>query len=293
MYHLLAIVIMAIWGSTFISTKVLLLSGLMPVEIFVLRFALAYLGIMCYQFSRHSFQLFARNLKDELLMCLLGISGGSLYFWSENTALTYTGAGNVSFIVCTTPLMTTLLYSMLIKKMPSLRVIVAGLLALCGIALISFCGQESFQMGIIGDVLAMAASMSWAIYTLSSNDLLKQYDSAFISRKIFIYGMLTILPVLAMTGWKSELSVLLSAKVLGNILFLGLFASLLCYVFWNLVIRNLGAIKSSYYIYLNPLFTMIGSIIILGEKVTVLSVLGSIMILLGVGLAELKGHREV
>ena len=100
-YHLLAISIIAIWGVTFINTKVLILNGLNPQEIFLLRFIIAYLGVWTFSPKK----LMADNWKDEMTMILLGITGGSLYFWSENTAIQLSLVNNVAFIVCNDPLL--------------------------------------------------------------------------------------------------------------------------------------------------------------------------------------------
>ena len=101
-YHILAISIIAIWGVTFINTKFLIINGLNPQEIFLLRFILAYIGI--WTFSPH--KLFTDNWRDELTTLMLGITGGSLYFWAENTAIQYSLVNNVEFIVCNAPLLT-------------------------------------------------------------------------------------------------------------------------------------------------------------------------------------------
>ena len=101
-YHILAISIIAIWGVTFINTKFLIINGLNPQEIFLLRFILAYIGI--WTFSPH--KLFTDNWRDELTTLMLGITGGSLYFWAENTAIQYSLVNNVAFIVCNAPLLT-------------------------------------------------------------------------------------------------------------------------------------------------------------------------------------------
>ena len=61
-YHLIAILVVAIWGLTFISTKVLINHGLTPQEIFFYRFLIAYLGIWVISPKR----LFTSNWKDEL-----------------------------------------------------------------------------------------------------------------------------------------------------------------------------------------------------------------------------------
>lgn len=104
-YHLVAVLTVGIWGLTFISTKVLIGHGLSPQEIFLLRFLIAYMGIWLISPRK----LFADNWKDEFWMFLGGMTGGSFYFFTENTALEITLATNVSFIVCTAPLLTTIL----------------------------------------------------------------------------------------------------------------------------------------------------------------------------------------
>ena len=104
-YHLLALVIVAIWGLTFISTKVLILSGLTPAEIFFVRFLLAYLGMLLFHLVRR-IRWFSDSIRDELKCLLLGVCGGSVYFLTENTALRFTQASNASFLVSTAPLLT-------------------------------------------------------------------------------------------------------------------------------------------------------------------------------------------
>ena len=87
-YHLVAFLTVAIWGSTFVFTKILLLNGLSPAQIFTLRFAIAYvLMVAGHLMSRQPFKLFANSWLDELLMVLLGITGGSVYFLMENAAM--------------------------------------------------------------------------------------------------------------------------------------------------------------------------------------------------------------
>ena len=112
-YHLIAILVVAIWGLTFISTKVLINHGLTPQEIFFYRFLIAYLGIWVISPKR----LFTSNWKDELWLMAGGFFGGSLYFFTENTALGITQASNVAFIICTAPLLTTILF-IRVKKPP-------------------------------------------------------------------------------------------------------------------------------------------------------------------------------
>lgn len=299
-YHVLAIVIVAIWGLTFISTKVLLMAGLSPEEIFLVRFSIAYFGMWLFclwgrgsDVSRTGSpsvqspaRLFCNSLKDELLLVLAGVMGGSLYFWSENTALQYTMASNVSFIVCTTPLVTAILNAAVRRERIGRLTLLGGCLSLVGIGMIAFSGGEGFHLSFVGDALAMLASLTWAIYTVVTNGLLKKYPSALISRKVFFYGMLTIVPVLLVKGWTFPAGRFLEPKVLLNALFLGVVASLACYALWNSVIKRLGTVGSSNYIYLNPLFTLIAATLLLGERLTPVAIAGCLITLIGVWTAS-------
>lgn len=299
-YHVLAIAIVAIWGLTFISTKVLLMAGLSPEEIFLVRFSIAYFGMWLFclwgrgsdasrtdsQSVQSPARLFCNSLKDELLLVLAGVMGGSLYFWSENTALQYTMASNVSFIVCTTPLVTAILNAAVRRERIGRLTLLGGCLSLVGIAMIAFSGGEGFHLSFLGDALAMLASLTWAIYTVVTNGLLKKYPSALISRKVFFYGMLTIVPVLLVKGWTFPAGRFLEPKVLLNTLFLGVVASLACYALWNSVIKRLGTVGSSNYIYLNPLFTLIAATLLLGERLTPVAIAGCLITLIGVWTAS-------
>lgn len=316
-YHVLAIVIVAIWGLTFISTKVLLMAGLSPEEIFLVRFSIAYFGMWLFclwgrgsdasltEPSMHArveapadvsrtgspsvqspARLFCNSLKDELLLVLAGVMGGSLYFWSENTALQYTMASNVSFIVCTTPLVTAILNAAVRREKIGRLTLLGGCMSLVGIGMIAFSGGEGFHLSFVGDALAMLASLTWAIYTVVTNGLLKKYPSALISRKVFFYGMLTIVPVLLVKGWTFPAGRFLEPKVLLNTLFLGVVASLACYALWNSVIKRLGTVGSSNYIYLNPLFTLIAAALLLGERLTPVAIAGCLITLIGVWTAS-------
>ena len=117
-YHLVAFLVIAIWGSTFVVTKLLLLAGLSPAQIFTLRFIIAYVLLLAFELTTkwQSFQLFSKSWTDELLLLLLGVSGGSLYFLTENAAMLYTTATNTSLIVCSCPLFAMLLVALVYRK---------------------------------------------------------------------------------------------------------------------------------------------------------------------------------
>ena len=282
-YHLIVLLIVVVWGATFVSTKVLLFYGLSPGDIFVYRFLLAYAGI--WFFGRK--QLLANNLRDEFLFMLLGVLGGSLYFIAENTALKITQASNVSLLVCTAPIFTTIFSRLLLKNERLNRYLWQGsLLALAGVALVAFNGRYLLQINPLGDILSLVAALSWALYTILLKRLENRYSTLFITRKVFFYGILTILPVFLRTPFNMEAAILTQPAVWGNLLFLGIVASLLCYFLWNLVVKHLGAVRTTNYVYLIPLVTLLTSSIILDETITLLALAGALLILAGVALAQ-------
>lgn len=278
-YHLIAILTVGIWGLTFISTKVLIEHGLSPQEIFLLRFLMAYLGIWFISPRK----LFADNWKDELWLLWGGVTGGSFYFFTENTALEITLATNVAFIVCTAPLLTIILSLLIYKKEKATAGLVGGsLLALAGVALVVYNGHFILKISPLGDFLTLLAAFFWAFYSLIMKKMSGRYRTTFITRKIFFYGILTILPAFILHPWQFSLSGLWQPAVWMNLLFLGVLASLVCFVVWNIILKQLGTVRASNYIYLNPLFTLIGSAVLLDEQFTVMSLMGAMLILGGV-----------
>lgn len=288
-YHILAISIIAIWGVTFINTKFLILNGLNPQEIFLLRFILAYIGI--WTFSPH--KLFTDNWRDELTTLMLGVTGGSLYFWAENTAIQYSLVNNVAFIVCNAPLLTLFLGMAFSKEIRATKNIVMGsLISLIGVALVIFNGSFILRLNPIGDFLALVAAGAWAVYSLLMRGLTNRYNVTFLTRKVFFYGIFTILPAFLIKPWQFPLENLAEPVIWMNLLFLSIIAALICFVLWNIVIRELGALSSANYIYLSPVSTMIASAIFLQEPVTWISIAGSILILSGLFIVSKRGIGE-
>lgn len=285
-WHLLAVAVVLIWGVTFVNSKVLLNHGMQAHEIFTVRFLLAYACI--WTISPH--RLWTDSLRSELHMVLLGITGGSLYFVTENMAVKTGYVNNVSFIVCTAPLLTTILALIFIKDVKATRSLITGsLMATAGVALVVFNGQIVLHLNPLGDLLAFCAALCWAVYSLLLRGA-AGYDSVFVTRKVFGYGLLTVLPVYIFHPWHYPLAGLLVPAVAGNLLFLGLVASFACFALWSLVSKRLGALTVSNYVYLNPVSTVVTSALVLNQGMTAMAFAGSALILAGVFLANKKAQ---
>lgn len=277
--HIAAIMVVILWGTTFVSSKVLLNSGMQPAGIFAIRFVMAYVCMLMLSHRR----LWADNIKDELTLVGLGVMGGSLYFLMENMALIYSTSANVSILVSTTPLVTALLLAVFYKsERLSYRQVIASVIAFVGVIMVVLNGQLILHLNPLGDSLALGASLTWAIYSLFMRRIMSRYNSDFITRKVFFYGLLTIVPyILFVEPVRFDTEMFTQPVVFGNLLYLGLVASTGGYLLWNWVMKRLGAVKSTNYIYLQPLVTMVVGVWILSERITWMGLLGALVLLIG------------
>lgn len=288
-YQLAALFTVTVWGTTFVSTKVLIANSLTPAEIFLIRFALAYLCILPFAGGRMK----AANLRDELLLAAAGLSGGSLYFLTENMALEYAPASNVSLIVCTAPVWTAVAMSLCYHgERMSRRQIAGSALAFAGMILVVLNGHFVLRLSPRGDMLALAAAMLWMVYSLVIKRIGDRYLAIFITRKVFFYGLVTILPIFAFRPFDAGWEVLSRPVVWGNLLFLGVIASMLCYVLWNAAMLRLGAVRTTNYIYFNPLVTIVAAALCIGERITPAALTGAALILYGMWRAEKEPERK-
>lgn len=281
-FHLIAILTVSIWGSTFISTKTLINQGLTPIEIFTYRFSLAYLCLLAFSHRK----LMANSWCDEGFFFLAGLTGGSLYFISENSALEITMASNVSLIVCTTPVLTVLLSSLFFKEKLRKGFVAGSLVALSGVTLVVFNGSILLKLNPLGDCLTLLAALSWAFYSLILRRIGNRYSTLFITRKVFFYGLLTLFLYLPLTSSSFHTERLADKVVYGNLLFLGIVASMLCYISWNACVRIIGASRASNYLYINPLIAVWASHLFLSEPITLTALIGAGLIIGGVYIVE-------
>ena len=286
----MAFLTVAIWGSTFVFTKMLLLDGLSPAQIFTLRFIIAYALLLAFEITTRwqTFQLFCKSWRDELIMLLLGVTGGSVYFLTENAAMLYTTATNTSLIVCSCPLFAMLLVALVYRKserFTSIQVI-GSLLACIGMAIVVMNGRFVLHLSPVGDMLAFGACLCWAFYSLLIKMVADRYSTFLITRKVFFYGLVTIIPYYLLFPGFPPMTVIFSSQVLWNLLFLGVVASMVCFLVWNWVLRQLGTVVATNWVYFNPIITILFAAWLLHEQITPWFLLGTVLILVGMYLCE-------
>ena len=284
--HIVAFVVVAIWGSTFVFTKLLLLGGLTAAQIFMLRFIIAYVRLLVYCLIR-GIRWVADSWRDELLMAALGVVGGSLYFLTENSAMNYTTTTNTSIIVSLCPLFASAIIGLFYKSERLSRLQAFGMvMAAAGVIVVVMNGHFVLHLSPRGDALAFAACLCWAVYSLLMIPANARYDTVFITRKVFFYGLLSMIPYYIMYPGLNLHLLFTHPQLMWNLLFLGSVASMLCFLTWTWVLKQLGAVVATSYVYLNPVTTIVFAWFLLGEQITLWFILGTLFILLGMYLAD-------
>lgn len=286
--NLAALFTIFIWGTTFISTKILL-KAMSPLEILCIRFVIGYLAL--WILSPHVLPKSTNRQNGWFLAA--GFSGICMYYLLENIALKYTTASSVGIIISTAPFFTALLESWITKEeKPKITFYLGFLLAMAGILLMNFDGSV-WQFHIKGDSLALLAALFWAVYSI----LIKKistlgYSNIQTTRRIFFFGLVCMFILLLFLPVKWNKEAYFQFNYLANILYLGFFASAFCFVSWNFAVKELGALRTSVFIYLTPVITLISSALILKEPVTLYSWIGIVLTILGLLLSNYKSQKK-
>ncbi len=313
--HLAALVTISIWGMTFISTKVLL-TDFSPVEILFFRIVLAigalslFIGVypgkraepvearvlrQAQDASHPAWRAEAfQALRAEWKYITAGLCGVMLFFVLQNVALTYTLAANVSVLLSAAPLFTALLSRAVLGERLKTNFFLGFGLAMAGIILIAFNGSVVLKLNPLGDVLSIVAAMVWAVYSLLIKTTNAPDRALFsVTRKVFFYGLLFLLPVLPLFGFRLGLERLAFPPNVFHLLFLGVLGSAVCFATWNYALKSLGPVKTSVYIYLVPLVSVVAGGVWLHETVTLVAGTGMALILAGMLLSEREKAQKL
>ena len=279
MGHVYAIFTILVWGSCFVLTKQML-TAYTAIQIIPLRMGLAYITL--WALRPKTLKL---PWKDELMFILIGVTGGSFYFFLQNTALTYTFAANVSIIIALSPILTVILAQLFSRNGERLGkfVYIGAVIAIAGVVLVVLNGQLSFHLSPVGDLLALAAALMWAVYSILIKKYTEQYDNFIVTRRVFLWAFLTAVPLMLLTDGMPVLTPLFTdVKVLVSWLFLGVMGNAVCFAIWNIAFKALGVVVTNNYLYASPFVTVFVGWLLLGEPISVMSIIGAVLITAGV-----------
>lgn len=287
--HALAIFCAIVWSVTFIASK-RLLAFYSPIQLMFMRFVVAYgvLWIIHPEWEKP-------ELREELLYFCMGVTGCTVYFWTENTALQLTYTANVSTIVALAPILTAICTHFFTRHKTALdRWLWLGFaVAIGGVVLVVCNGAFVLKLSPRGDFLALGTAMTWAVFTVLQERALERRSSLFITRKVMFYGIVSSLPLFLISGLDtfSLAPLFASFTNTASFLFLAVFGSACCYLAWCTAERMIGPVLTTNYIYSIPFITMAAGALLLDEPVSLMGGLGAVLIVAGVWLSSRSGQR--
>lgn len=284
--HILALVCVLVWGSSFIVSKGLM-QYLQPVQLMMARFILAYgaLWIVCPKWYF--------DWKEEWHFLLMAVFANTLYYWAENTAITLTQTSNVSILVSTAPIMTALMLSALQKdKVLTRKQTVGFFIAFAGVVMVVLNGAVSLRLSPAGDLLALLAAVSWAAYGILLRSWGGDHDDVLVARKLMFYGILTGLPLLAGSTQPVDVSAFLTLDNGLSLVYLAFVGNALCYICWGGAVRAIGVLSANLYLYMIPLVTLLISGLVLQETITLMGVAGMLLVTAGMIIATFLPEKR-
>lgn len=284
--HIAAIFTVSVWGATFVSTKVLL-RHFTAEEILFLRFLMGMIALWVIKPK----PMKLKKKSDLLYFVGAGLTGLVLYYFCENVALCYGDASLIGVIVCTAPIFSGILSNIFLKEKLKAGFFIGFLVSMIGLIILSW----SAQMGgtkIQGIVLAFIGAIAWGFYSVITRKVaILGYNSFGTTQYTFLFAVIMMIPIAVLSKFRIHAVFSMDLVTLGNLLFLGLCASAICFVTWNFAVKKLGVVRSSVYIYASPVITVILATIFLGERMGVKEIIGTILVLSGLLLSEGKSRK--
>ena len=281
------------WGISFIATKIAL-KEVHPFMLLTLRYAIGALLLLFFQYHRDKTFLKQFAYKDWVHIVILATVGVTGLGLLQAYGLVYTSAINTGWIIAINPILITLAARFFLDEAITTRKIAGILLGFFGLFLIITKGVFSLSLfgfaSTFGDFLVFASAIAWTAFTVGGKGFLSRFNPLASVTAIMISGFLLILPLgILKGGWENLFH--LSLLTWMGILFLGIFCSGLGYLFWYRALERKDSGSVGMYLYLEPLVTLIGASLFLGEPIYGITLIGGAMTLAGVYLATWKTFK--
>ncbi len=276
------------WGANFVLAGPVL-SDLPPLWAAAVRFMLGAALMLAVAFGRREdmLGLLRRHAPVYLMLGTVGITCFNLLFFY---ALQTTSANNGALIMAINPLLTTLLAAIFIGEKASVRHILALPVALAGVAVVishGEMGRFSSMTFSQGDLMMLAATLSWAAYNVLTRRYMPQGSPIAHTSWIMAAGALVLLAVALFSG--SHIHAL-GAKAGVAMAFMVVAGTVLAYLFWGMGIAHMGAGRTAIFINLVPVFAMLTGAFI-GDVPTGAQLIGGLLVLGGVVISMLPPRR--
>ena len=300
--HLLMLLVAIIWGLSWAIGRMLTLE-LPPMTGAWLRYILTmiifYLWFVIMAINGKKVRWFPNNKKTMKSLILIGFTGVLCYQFFFMHGMFYTAAGDASLIITFNPIFTVILAAPLLGQPISKKMFLGLFCGVLGVGIVTGWSpntQIRFEDRIFGDLLILFASLSWATTTNMTKRLMqgKDGENNYSSLEIVVWysliGTIMITPFMIYETWNYGIPKP-SEEGWIAILYLGGFSTVLAYYWFTIGIEKLGATAASSYIFLVPVFGILGGWWLLDEQLGYTMIIGFLMILIGVKIVQNESKR--
>lgn len=279
------------WGSSFVATKVVL-EEFSPQAYMFIRFAIASVAFVAVLWYRGFPKLPG---KVHLRLAAIAVFEPGLYFVFETGGLALTTAPKASLIIATTPVAVALLSRLFLRERMPARVSLGGMVSVAGVALLVVADRRAglLESGVgMGDVLVLGAVVSAAAYIILARSLSARLDSVQLTSYQVIYGTVFFLPLFLLRPGVPQIGET-GLEVIGALLFLSIFATVAAFLSYNYALSQIPAARAGVFLNGIPIVTALVAWPILGEVLSPIQMVGGILVLSGMTLANSRRRREV
>lgn len=266
------------WGFSFVVSKFAMQQGFGEFTLAFVRYVFVCL-VMLPALRRVEGRLSLPKKGDRLAVALSGVFGISLYFMCEYLGVMRTTVANASLVLAAIPVLS-ILWGALRGRRYQAACWLGVAVSMLGVFLVVYFGASNASGGfdrtvLLGNLLLLGACVCWVVYIEISNRLLLRYSSLNLTTWQGVAGLIALVPMalLEVPRWRP-------VPVAGWLaaLFLALVCSALCFFWYAQALKALSPIQAAIFVNLNPIVAVLAGVLLLGETVLPLQLLGGALI---------------
>ncbi len=283
---LFLIIPVVFWGISYIAIKVVL-EELEPVEMISFRFLLA-APTLYLILKIKGLRIWPVAMRGKLLFASFMVF---LHFWVMATGMKETSASNTAWILTTAPIFIAVLGWLYLKEKFSSYQWLGLAVACSGVIFLTYNGNLSSLAWINsrGDFIVLGSCVTWAIYTIGTRDITRRVNPLVATFWMTAIAGLVFVPwTLFSSGYEKFIG--LQVDTVMSLFFLGILSLAVAFWLWSEGLARQTAAEVGVYLYVEPLITMIGAWVLIGEAITVWLLIGAVLISIGVYISERYGR---
>ena len=286
--YLLLTAMAVCFGGTWVAGAVAV-DAAPPFTIAAVRFGVA--SVLLYAWAR----LAGRPLSpvrraDWPLIAGLGLTAIAGYNWLFLTGLTLAPASDGAIIVPgLAPVFTLLLAGLILHERLGTRAYIGFGVAAVGLYLVVAPAGTTSSQRLLGDLMFLAGAVCWGVYSVLARIASRRFDPVSTTLYGTALGTAILIPAAVLEGGAARL-LDAPAEALAGVAYLAVFGTVAAFVLLNMGVARIGASRASAFALLVPIIGVLSSVALLDERLGPMTIVGGIVVLIGLWLVEQSGH---